>query len=109
MSMIEMLRLLRTLIGAPDLEDEEAVREWVRKAIELAKWLSGKIPGYWDDLLVGVLETVVENDRLWSMIYGLITQQDEPDYPLVSEATGIRVATLQELRAGMQELGRRAA
>lgn len=104
MSMIEILRLLRTLIGAPDLSDEEAVRDWVRKAVQLGQWLTGKIPGYWDDLLIGVLETVVENDRLWAMIYALVTQQDEPDYPLIAEATGIGAKTLEELRAGLHEV-----
>lgn len=99
MGLIEFLRLIRSIVKIPAIDDEAALRNFLKNAVEAFSMLAAYTPTKADDLTAVALRTVVNNDEVWAAFYRLIKfASGVDDVPLIASATGIDQDKILELR-----------
>lgn len=66
--------LILKLFGPPDVDDEAALRAWIRRMIAIIASAAELTPTEWDDEIVEIGSQFVEDDEKWAVLYGIIKQ-----------------------------------
>jgi len=68
----QLVVALGEILGVPPIEDEAAVREFVRKVLVCLKYLSKWTPSRWDDKLILQAAAAIEDDAMWAVLYRVL-------------------------------------
>ncbi|WP_347245170.1 hypothetical protein [Thermogutta sp.] len=99
MRLIELLRLLRSILKIPSIEDEEGLRTFLTDLFDALAVLASYTPTKADDLGAAALRAIVTNDATWAAFYRLIKfAQGADDIPSLVAATGLGEDQLLALR-----------
>lgn len=99
MRLIELLRLLRSILKIPSIEDEEGLRTFLTDLSDALAVLASYTPTKADDLGAAALRAIVTNDATWAAFYRLLKfASGDTDMPALVAATGLDEAQLLALR-----------
>ncbi|MGB9619090.1 MAG: hypothetical protein ACPL7K_01605 [Armatimonadota bacterium] len=99
MRLIEVLRLLRSMLKVPSIEDEAGLRKFLTDAGDALAVLASYTPTKADDLGAAALRAIVTNDATWAAFYRLIKfAQGADDIPALVAATGLEESQVLALR-----------
>jgi len=99
MRIIEFLRLLRTVVKIPSLDDEAELRHFLARVLDALAPLAVYTPTKADDLGIAALRTIVMTDEVWAAFYRLLKfAMGSEDLPTLVSATGLAESQLLALR-----------
>lgn len=79
MRILELLRVMRTVISLPDFGDKEATRTWLLRLCDIGKLVTTRTTTPADDAVLAFLERSIGDPKLFDPIYDLLTAMLDAD------------------------------
>lgn len=77
MSIFKIMKLILGVGFPPDIKDEEAFRAWMVGMTDAASSLAMLTGNEMDNRVAGVLETIVDSDSYWAVLYSVLLTASE--------------------------------
>lgn len=72
-TIFEVIKAVGELGKPPAVEDEQELRLWVLKLIQVGVRITSLTPNGYDDDAVAMIQTLIDNQTIWDLIYRLLT------------------------------------
>ena len=73
-TLFEVIKAIGELGKPPAMEDEQELRLWVLKLIQVGVRITSLTPNGYDDDAVEMIKTLIDNQMVWDLIYKLLTR-----------------------------------
>lgn len=101
---------LLKFFGPPDIDDEAAFRDYVRKLLKWVGWVVEQTETQLDDQVFDALSDIVEDDGKWAILYGILVRffgdgrvpigaelPDDPEVAAAAAKLGIPITLLVQI------------